>query len=94
MLPAASDVSWSSSHPFSCAWTPTCPSPWTQAPKLRHAQGPGLCSRYYLEALHRSCDIEHVHGVDDNGRCGEEEEEDEEADIKENESHPPGCATD
>lgn len=50
--------------------------------------------RDYLEALHRLCDIEHVHGVDNDGWRGEEEEKDEEADIKEDESHPPRCATD
>lgn len=94
MLPAASGISWNFSHPFSPAWTPACPSPWTQVQKLRHAQGLGLYSRDYLEALHRSCDIEHVHCVDDDGWRGEEEEEDEEANIKENEPHPPGCATD
>lgn len=54
------------------------------------AQGP----RDYLEALHRVCHVEHVHSVDNDGWCGEEEEKDEEADIKEDESHPPGCATD
>lgn len=50
--------------------------------------------RDYLEAFHGVCDIEHVHSVDNDGWRGEEEEKDEEADIKEDESHPPGCATD
>lgn len=51
-------------------------------------------TRDYLEVLHRLCNVEHVHGVDNDGWCGEEKEEDEEADIKEDESHPPRCATD
>lgn len=48
----------------------------------------------HLEALHRPCNVEHVHGVDNDGGRGEEEEEDEEADVEQDKSHPPRCTTD
>lgn len=72
----------------------TPPAPVTYKPRNYNLLGKLAWVRDYLEALHRVCDIEHVHSVDNDGWRSEEEEKDEQADIKQNKSHPPRCAMD
>lgn len=45
------------------------------------------------QTLHRSRDVELVHGVDNDGRSGEEEEQQEEEDVEEDTAEPPARST-
>lgn len=47
----------------------------------------------YIEKLHRFGDVELVHGGDDDGRCGEEEQQDEQDAVDDEAAYPPGDPT-
>ena len=53
---------------------------------------PAQAQRADPETVHRPGDVELVHGVDDDGRCGEEEEQEEEEDVEEDTAEPPAGA--